>query len=185
LAVTSRSIVRTGICQFFGGTTYDTEARAYRGNGPLAQYGLATVRAFQPKKAADTDFTYGLPAGRGMGAYMIVYIHPTIELRDQKGGALGGGSVTSGRKIIRYTVTLQGFHLAYEGHSEDAGADVDNLIEAIHDLMRGDKTLGSSVVQAGESHFGIRTATPPPVIKDQVTETGFTISFEADVLITA
>jgi hypothetical protein len=185
LAVTSRSIVRTGICEFFGGTTYDTEARAYRGNGPLQSYGLSTVRAFQPKAAADTDFTFGQAAGRGMGAYMVVWIHPTIELRDQRGGALGGGSVTSGRKIIKYTITLEFFHLAYEGHAEDAGADVDTLIEAVHDLIRGDKTLGSAVVQAGESAFGMRTATPPPVIKDQVTETRFTVSFEADVLITA
>jgi len=76
--VTSRSIVRTGIAQFFGGTNYDSNFRCYRG-GPLLSSGLSTVRAYQPKREPDTDYVMGLNPGRGMGALMVLEMAETRD----------------------------------------------------------------------------------------------------------
>jgi hypothetical protein len=174
LPQTTRQIVRNGIAQFFGGTAYDQEARAYRGAGPLASAGLSTVRAYQPKRMSDVDYVYGQAAGRGMGAAMVVELPSDVESRDAKPAG-------TGRKRINYTVILHCFHLAYQSHAEDAGPDVDSLIEQIKGLIRQDVTLGGVCFQAGESRFHIKTRIYPSAIIDkEKIATAFDIQFEAE-----
>lgn len=172
---TSRQLVRDGIAQYFGGSTFDQEARAYRGTGPLLSAGLSTVRAYTSKRLNDNDYVLGQAVGRGMGAYMIVELPIDIERRE----ALGGPS--SGIKRIVYNVVLHCFHLAHKAHAEDAEKDVDLLAEAIKDQIRADRTLGGIVSQAGESQAGIRTEISVSDMTDEITGTYFSIAFEADV----
>ena len=118
---TSRSIVRVGIAQAFGGTTYDTEARAYRGAIPahLFNAGLSTVRAYRSKRIPDKDYVMSQQAGRGMGAYMIVELPQDTEIR--RAAPAGSPTTTaSGKKRITYQVVLHVFHLAHEQYAEDA-----------------------------------------------------------------
>lgn len=179
MPVTSRQIVRTGVATFFGGTVYDPETRSYRGAGPLFTSGLSTVRAYQSKRMADEDYFFGQPAGRGMGAVLVVEIPIDDEKRDAK-------PAVTGRKRITYQVILHCFHLAFEPHSEDAEQDVDNLIEQIKTLMRSDITLGGICFQAGESRMGIKVRIFPSIaVEKEKTVTAFDITFEAEVEIVA
>jgi hypothetical protein len=170
---TSRQIVRNGIAQFFGGSTYDTEARAYR-PGPLLAYGLSTVRAYQPKRMPDSDYTSGQAAGRGMGAVMIVELPADTESRDAK-------PAVRGMKRITYLSVLHFFHMAWQPHAEDAEQDVDLLIEQVKQLVRGDVTLGGICFQAGESRMGIRVRIFPSWQEEERTVTAFDVTFEAEV----
>jgi len=176
VTTTTRQTVRNGIAQYFGGTVYDQEARAYRGAGPLASSGLSTVRAYQPKRMSDVDYVYNQAAGRGMGAAMVIELPSDVESRDAK-------PAVTGRKRINYTVILHCFHLAYQTHSEDAGPDVDNLVEQIKALIRQDVTLGGAVnLQAGESRAHIKTRIYPSAVLDkEKIATAFDITFEAEV----
>lgn len=167
--------MREGIAQYFGGTGYDYDQRAYRGTGPLNNYGLSTVRAYTSKRLNDQDYVLGQAIGRGMGAYMIVEVPSDVERREALGGA------TSGIKRIVYKTVLHVFHLAHKAHSEDAERDVDELAEAIKDRIRADRTLGGAVFQAGETPFGIQTEIFPSDLTDEITGTYFSITFEADV----
>lgn len=178
MPTTSRQIVRTQIAQFFGGTTYDTEARAYRGNGPLQANGLSTVRAYQSKHIPDVDYVKGQAAGRGMGAYMIVELPTDKEIRRAMPSQ-------GGRKRIMYTVRLHIFHLAWEQYSEDAEQDVDLLIEAIKGLIRADVTLGATAYRAGEDPAGIVSTVYPADIQSEITATYSRIQFNAEVEIVA
>lgn len=114
-----------------------------------------------------------------MGAEMIVEIPEDVEARSAKAGATGG------EKIIRYSVVLHIFHESKMPHSEDAGNDVNALIEAVKDRIRADRTLGGIVVQAGESERGIHTVKPPPDMTDERVSTYVQMGFEADVYIIA
>lgn len=175
---TSRQIVRTGIARFFGGTTYDTASRSYRGNGPLQANGLSTVRAYAPKRVSDRDYVIGQTAGRGMGAFMEVCMPSDREIRR----AFPAGS---GKKRITYQVILSVFHLAHQNYAEDAEADVDLLAEAVKGLIQGDVTLGGVAYQAGESAAGIQVKIGPSQITKEITGTQFDVSLEAEVEITA
>lgn len=179
MATTNREIVQTGVAQFFGGSTYDAEARAYRGAIPAALLtaGLATVRAHESKRVSDKDYVLNLASGRGMGAYMVIEIPSDDEYR--KSIPAGG----AGRKRIVYNVFLHVFHLAHKAHAEDAEADVNGLIEAIKDRIRGDVTLGGICYQAGESRKGIATRVYPSLTPQEVTGTRVDINFEAEVMI--
>jgi hypothetical protein len=184
LSTTSRAQVRFAVAQFFGGTNYDSLSRAYRGNGPLFSSGLSTVRAYRSKRLSDEEYVLGQAAGRGMGAYMIVEMPSSIEIRRTL-------PAVTGRKRKTYTVNLHTYHLAYQDHAEDAEADCDALSEAIEDLIHADVTLGTAtssgamIYQAGESHMGIRTAILPSATIKEKTKTYIRISFEAEVEIVA
>jgi hypothetical protein len=177
---TSRKLVRVAIAQYFGGTTYDPLARAYRGSGPLFSSGLSSVRAYRSKRLADNEYVLNQAAGRGMGAYMIVEMPSSVEERR----TLPAGT---GRKRKTYMVNLHTYHLAYEQHAEDAEADCDDLSEAIEDLIHGDVTLGTAgmIYQAGESHMGIRTVIAPSGTYKEKTRTYIRVQFEAEVEIVA
>lgn len=183
MAATSRTQVRQGIAAYFGGT-YQTSIRAYQ-NGPLLSAGLATVRAGWGKRLNMKDYVNLLPAGRGMGAYMIVSFKNEDEGRLAIGGPPvtdgGGNLISGGIRSVRYQVTLWVFHLAQTQFAEDAQQDIDELIEAIKNMLRVDRTLGMPgiITQAGEGRFGIKTEEGQPVIDgNDRTATWFTIRFE-------
>jgi hypothetical protein len=180
VTTTSLPVVKDGIAQFFGGSTYDTEARAYRGSGPLQSYGLSTVRKHQPKRMPDVDYVMGQSAGRGMGAVMIVELPLDTETRQAK-------PAYAGRKRVLYQVVLHVFHFGWQPHAEDAQEDAEDLIEAIKDLMHSDITLGGipGLYQSGESRTGIRTRIFPSDISEEKVATYLTITFDAEVEIVA
>lgn len=180
MTATSRRIVRTGIAQYFGGPTFVQDERAYRGAGPLESSGLYTVRAYWPKRVNDNDFTQSAAAsaGRGMGASMVVEIPTDLERRQAI-------PAVTGKRNIVYSVTLHCYHLAYRGHAEDAGADVDDLIEAIKGHVHEDPTLAGTCYQAGENTAGIRTIIAMPSVNKELTETYFRVMFDAEVEINA
>ena len=180
MAVTTREIVQNGVAQFFGGTVFDSQFRAYRGGIPAALLaaGLSTVRAHESKRVSDQDYVLNQAAGRGMGAYMFV----AIPSDDERRQAIPAGS---GRKHIVYAVVLHIFHLAHKTHAEDAEADVNGLIEAVKQQIRGDVTLGGICYQAGESRKGIATRVYPSEAPKEITGTYVQMSFEAEVEIVA
>ena len=178
MTVTSRSIVRNGIAQFFGGTNYDSEFRAYR-NGPLNSYGLSTVRAYQPKRLPDFDYVLGQNPGRGMGAVMI------LELNETRDTALNITQLpgTSSQRHLVYPVQCHVFHMAHEQYAEDAEADIDALDQALHEQIYSDPTLGGICYQAGLDSYGIRTMIDQPELWDEITLTHLRVVFAAEVSI--
>lgn len=181
----TRASIRTGIAQFFGGPTFDSVDRIYTG-GALTANGLGCARAYYGKRAPDTDFFIGQPAGRNMGA--VMHVHIPDEGPEQR---IGMGGATAGIKWDPVQIQLWVYHLSQMTHAEDAGADLDQLIEAIRNRIHGDRTLGGVCTQAGETPQGrIRVQTPPPVLKagkgaPERVEQYALITFGADVYITA
>lgn len=110
---------------------------------------------------------------------MIVDLGEATETRDARAGAV------LGIKNITYGCVLHVFHKAWMRRSEDAGADLDLLTEAILDSIRADRTLGGVLFQAGESGKGIHTLRPPPQLDGDKTNSYASITFDADVKIIA
>jgi hypothetical protein len=175
---TSRQIFRTGVAQFFGGTDYDAKSRSYRGNGPLLSHGLSVVRPYGAKRVSDMDYVNAQSAGRGMGAYMVVGLPTDKEIRRSM-------PAVTGRKRLTYLTTLACFHLAHKQYAEDAEADVDQLIDAIKDLVHADPSLGGICYQAGENETGMNTRIRGSRVTDELTATEFEISFDAEIEIIA
>lgn len=174
----SRKQIRTDVAKFFGGSTYDEQARIYRPT-PLAADGLAGVRPYWTTRFEDRDFLAGLTAGRGMGAVMSIHISGDSERRI----ALGGP--TSGFKARPVALELWVWHYARTTVIEDAQADLDDLLDAIVARIHGDRTLGGAVVEAGESQRGIQRNTgavpqaepgTPPTVRQEAV-----ISFDATI----
>jgi len=187
LTATSKALVRDGIAQFFGGTQWDPAFKCYRA-GPLLQYGLSTVRPYQPKREPDTDYVMGLNPGRGMGAMMVLDL---AETRDTlwTGPGLPAG-IQGGRRHLVYPVKCHVFHLAHMPYAEDAEADVEALVEAIHDHIYTDLTLGTSpsdgppmIYQAGVSDGGIHSVVDPSENYKEIVATHFCVQFDAEVQI--
>ena len=178
LTGTSRTIVRTGIATFFGGTDYDENFRAYY-NGPLLSYGLSTVKAYLSKREPDTNFVLGQNPGRGMGAFAEVELPETIDrpLTTSLIPAQGG------QRRLTYPVRLNVFHMAMQPYAEDAEADCDALDQAIHELLYSDPTLGGVCYQAGMSSGGIHTQFSPAELWKEITLTHFAVEFDAEVQI--
>lgn len=181
MTATSRTIVRTGIAEFFGGTTFDSTFRAYR-NGPLNSYGLSTVRAYQPKKLPDFDYVLGQAPGRGMGAVMILELN---ETRDVPYTVTQFPSPSGGQRKLVYPVQCHVFHMAHQDFAEDAEADIDALDQAIHEHIYSDPTLGGICYQAGLDAVGIRTMIDQPEVWDEITLTHFRVIFDAELMIIA
>jgi len=180
VTVTSRTIVRTGIAQFFGGTNYDDTFRCYRG-GPLLSSGLSTVRAYQPKREPDTDYVMGLTPGRGMGAMMILEMPRTRDHLLTTPGLPAG--IHGGQRHLVYPVKCHVFHMAHMPYAEDAEQDVDNLDQAIHELIYSDPTLGGICYQAGIDSAGIDSVIDPSSKWNEITVTHFQVGFNAEVQI--
>ena len=183
---TSRPAVRTAIAQFFGGTNYDSIFRCYRG-GPLLQYGLSTVRPYQPKRVPDTDYVMGLNPGRGMGAMMVLQMAETRDNILTSPGLPAG--IHGGQRHLVYPVKCHVFHMAHMPYAEDAEADVDELDQAIHEFIYADPTLGTGttmppmIYQAGISSAGIRTQIDDSQGYEEIVVTHFCVEFDAEVQI--
>lgn len=180
MAVTSRTIVRNGIAQFFGGTTYDDTFKCYRG-GPLLSSGLSTVRAYQAKRIPDTDYVMGLSPGRGMGAMMVLQMaetRNTLVTSPQLPAGAGGG-----RRHLVYPVQCHVYHMAHLPYAEDAEADIDALVQALEEHIYGDFTLGGICYQAGMDSAGIRVLIDDSSEYKEITVTHFRVSFNAEVQI--
>lgn len=186
MTFTSRKTVRVAIAQYFGGTNYDSTFRCYRG-GPLLQYGLSTVRPYQPKREPDTDYVMGLNPGRGMGAFMALQMAETRDTLLTVPGLPAG--TKGGQRHLVYPVKCHVFHLAHMQYAEDAEADIDDLAEAIQDRIHSDLTLGTSttsppmIYQAGVNSAGIRTVIDPSEKWNERVATHFCIEFDAEVQI--
>lgn len=179
--MSTRELVRRGIAEFFGGPLdmTDPAAQVYR-PGPLLVNGLATTRAYFEKRIAESDYTIGLDPDRGMGAVMVVQLGPVTETRAAMGGA------TSGWRNRTYQVVLNVYHYGTPPRPEVAQADVDQLIDAIIDRIHSDRTLGDTVMQAGESSRGIASAADLPTYTEG--DRSFiraSVSFDATVYIQA
>lgn len=180
MTLTSRAIVRTGIAQFFGGVTYDSTARAYRGGGPLFANGLSTVRAYQPKRMNDMDYVMGQAAGRGMGAAMVVEMNETRDTFLTLGTM---PAAAGGQRHLIYPVQCHVFHMAHQPYAEDAEADVDALVQAMHEHIYSDPTLGQICYQAGMDSAGIRALIDQSEEYKEITVTHFRMNFNAEVQI--
>jgi hypothetical protein len=171
----SRAAIRTGIASFFGGSTYDDQAKIYRPT-PLASAGLAGVRPYWTRQFKDEDYTTSLAPGSLMGAVMCVHLPGQQERRIAMGGPI------SGIKRDTSAIELWVFHLAVDPYPEAAQAHLDDLIDAIKTLIHGDRTLGGAVVEAGESSRGISTSTGLPVVEPSTRILQeCVITFDADV----
>ena len=168
----SRRDVRTGIATYFGGSTYDAVSRIYRPT-PLAAAGLAGVRLYFAKRVPDSDYTFGLAEGRAMGTLMVLHLPNENETRIAIQGA------TAGIKRQTYSIELHLYHLAQTQHSEDAQADFDDVLDAIVEHIRADRTLGGIVVQAGEGDAGITKTMSEPFINGERTESYGVVRFDA------
>lgn len=173
----SRQDVRVGIAKYFGGSTLTT-ANWYQPT-PLVASGLAGVRAYYSTRIDDHEYFQTLTAGRGMGALMCVHLPQTTETRLAIGGILNRP----------YAVELYVFHLSTKPPSEDAQADLDDLIDAIVARLRADPTLGMGpgsgspvvVIQAGEGERGITVNAAVPYTEPPATTRGSAvISFSAE-----
>jgi hypothetical protein len=179
---TSRKQVRDGIAAWFGGT-YQDEGRCWQG-GSLLINGLGTVRKAFPKRVNDNDYFNGMVTGRNMGAFMVVEIGFDRESRDGIAGApvldSQGNIIAGGIKRDLYRVTLNVFHLSFKQLAEDAQDDVDQLVEAIKQRIRIDRTLGMPgvITQAGESSYGIQTTVAQPGVSGEKTYCYFKVVFD-------
>ena len=179
--MSTREAVRRGIAEFFGGPLdmTDPAAQVYR-PGPLLVNGLATVRAYWEKRIEVADYTTGLDPDRGMGAVVWVQLGTVTETRAAMGGA------TSGLRNRTYQVVLHVYHYGTYPRPEVAQGDVDQLIDALIDLIHGDRTLGDTVMQAGESARGIVSAADLPTYTEGNTSfIRASVSFDATVYIQA
>lgn len=135
-----------------------------------------------PKRLSDINFVLGMPPGRNMGAIMVVALPAHKEYREAIAGPPtldANQNITAGGiRRIDYRVTLEALHMAEKAYGEDAADDIDQLIEAIIQRMRIDRTLGGICTQAGEGKFGIQTRVDDPEFFDERTYTQFRISFE-------
>lgn len=165
----SRQDIRTGIAEYFGGTTYDATTGYYRPT-LLAANGLAGVKAYYSTRITDQDYLAGLDPDRLMGAVMCVHLAESTEKR-----------LSMGILDRPFAVDLYVWHMSVKPPSEDAQADLDDLITAVIDRIRADATLGGVVVQAGETERGITVSVPAPYTEPPaLTKGSATISFNAN-----
>lgn len=179
----ARTTLRDGIASYFGGT-FVAEERAWQ-NGPLVSNGLGTVRAALPKGLADQDMFAMLPTGRAMGAFAVVWLGPSKNIRRSIGGkpvVTGGQITTGGIRFKTYRVILDVFHIAQTQYAEDEQQDLDDLLEAMEYLITEDPTLGGICTQAGEGRFGIEVRPGRPAVDADRGRTGTWAQIEFEVL---
>lgn len=180
---TPRTVLRDGIAGYFGGT-FNATVRGWQ-NGPLVSSGLGTVRAGFPKILNDADMFALIPPGRGMGAFMVVRLGPSKNVRRSVGGkpVVTSGTITTGGIRFRtYRVLLETFHIAQVQHAEDEQQDLDELLYAIEYLIMSDPTLGGICTQAGEGRFGIEIRPGFPAVDPDLGRTGTWAQVEFEVL---
>lgn len=150
-----RQLVRLAVAAYFGGTLQTADAGVYFQGGPLADQGLGTAFPYLVKGSApDSFYTLGEPAGTAWGAVMTVALSQVRNTRDSYGGNV------SGWRERHYTVTCSLDVISYAEHLEGAEAPLDDLLNAMDDLVYADRNLGTKgtdvlIIQAGEGPQGI------------------------------
>lgn len=126
--------------------------------------GIGKVFPSPPKVARSSDAYENLPAGTPSGSVLYVEILRSKEVR------LALGGPTSGSKGVYHTLR---FHLLFrsrQGQAEDAMDDHDDLVEAILERLRMDRTFATGnlpspagkILQFGQDAEGITISTGMP-----------------------
>jgi hypothetical protein len=165
----SRYTTRHGVAAWLGGTPVATAPADQHGNPiaygqPATVAGVGTVYVGFNAETDQADMLAGLGAGAKNGALLQVDITHDQEVREAMGGA------TDGWKRITYRTLIRVFGRSIEEHVEIAVTNFDDVLEAIKARIRTDRTLGSTVFQAGEGVQGIQTENAVPVINEGVIE---------------
>lgn len=107
--------------------------------------GVATVYTTFPK--AIPGKAWEIENGNGNSAVVVVFIAGETEQRI----AIGGEH--SGWKRLDYTIDLQIFHRSSSPTAEDAMDSLDDIVDAIKDQLRSDRTMGGVFWQQGEQRL--------------------------------
>jgi hypothetical protein len=124
--------------------------------------GIGTVFASPPKISRSSDALANVPAGTPSGSVVYVEILESQEVRVAVGGP------TAGKKIITHSLRLHLLFRSRQAKAEAAMDDHDDIIEALLELLRADRTMGSTgaspfpIFQNGEGDKGITVATGMP-----------------------
>lgn len=124
--------------------------------------GIGKVFASPPKISRSTDALANVPAGTPSGSVVYVEILESSEVRIAVGGP------GAGKKLVTHSLRLHLLFRSRQPKAEDAMDDHDNLVEALLELLRADRTLGSTqassfpIFQNGEGDRGIAVATGMP-----------------------
>lgn len=145
-----RQQVREAIAAYFGGLLVTTDAGIAYQNGPLTASGLGTAYPYAPKGVPDPYYTAGMPDGHGWGAVMGVAGFQRQRQRLAMGGWFNHWYNVQCRLVV----------ISEEQHVETAEAGLDDLLDAMLNLLYADPTLGTStpegrlIEEAGENFFG-------------------------------
>lgn len=118
--------------------------------------GVGTVFASPPKISRTSDALANVPAGTPSGSVVYVEILESHEVRVAVGGPVAG------KKLLTHSLRLHLLFRSRQGKAEAAMDDHDDLVEALLQLLRTDRTLGAAVFQNGEGDKGIAVATGMP-----------------------
>lgn len=124
--------------------------------------GIGTVFASPPKISRSSDALANVPPGTTSGSVVYVEILDSSEVRVAFGGPIAG------KKLITHSLRLHLLFRSRQGKAEAAMDDHDDIVEALLNLLRGDRTLGTTgaspfpIFQNGEGDKGITVATGMP-----------------------
>jgi len=124
--------------------------------------GIGTVFASPPKISRSSDALANVPAGTPSGSVVYVEILESHEVRVAVGGP------QAGKKMVTHALRLHLLFRSRQALAQDAMDDHDDLVEALLELLRADRTLGSTtasplpIFQNGEGDNGIGVATGMP-----------------------
>jgi hypothetical protein len=106
--------------------------------------GLNTVFRGQTRKITDADYFANVPPGTASGCVAFPYIEQEHETQEAFTGNEPSGKFVSYRAalVLRFCSN----HVAME----DAQDDFDDVVEAIKQRIRSDKSMGGSVWQIGQ-----------------------------------
>lgn len=165
-----RRSVREATAAYFGGPLAGSaDGGIWYQGGPLASAGLGTAFPYLVKGSAPDVFYTAGNSALGWGAVLTVRLGPARITRRPDGGY---GGPTSGWRARHYTTVLGLDVISYDEHLETAEAGLDDLTDALLDLIYADRTLGTTggayaslpggrlIVQAGEGTQGITTGLP-------------------------
>lgn len=133
--------------------------------------GIGTVYASPPKISRSSDAMANVPPGTASGSVLYVEVMRSVEVRAAVGGPVAG------KKTVTYDLRLHLLFRSRQPAAEDAMDDHDDQVEALLELLRADRTLGttaatpSPILQNGEGTAGLTVNTGMP----KETGTGTTI----------
>jgi len=148
--------------------------------------GIGAVFPSPPKISSSLDALANVPAGTPSGAVVYVEVFKSTETR------LAFGGPTAGKKKITHDLRLHVLVRSTQLAAEDAMDDHDTIVEALLELLRADRTLGTTssspapIFQNGEGTAGIVTDTGLPFTSGAGTTNVWTsIETQAVEIITA